>query len=381
MIKIPGKIPINIYPIFLIFITLVSLMNSYSVFDFFVWMVVIFISVVVHEMGHAITAVSFGQKAHIDLLGFGGLTHRHGKRLNAWRDFLIVLNGPLAGFSLCVISYFLLRLPIHYSQNGMYILQLFLYANIFWTIVNLLPVQPLDGGHLLRILLEGIFGLRGVKIALFISLLLAVGMTILFFILNSMIGGILFMFLTFENYRAWSTSMSLTSADQSEPLQIMLKQAQADFKQGNPHEAIVKLEEIRKSGGKGVLYISATLLEAEILNHLHNQQDAYELLLPVQNRLSSQGLILLQDLAYQCRQWDEAIHAGTKAYQEAPDYRIALLNAMSHAQKSEAQPAVGWLKCAFREGLANGTDILKQREFDPIRLDPVFQSFNANHIP
>ncbi len=36
-------------------------------------------------------------------------------------------------------------------------------ANLFWTIVNLLPVLPLDGGQLLRIVLEAAFGVKDLR--------------------------------------------------------------------------------------------------------------------------------------------------------------------------------------------------------------------------
>ena len=129
----------------------------------FIWTLVIVVSVLVHEFGHALTAIAFGQKAHIDLVAFGGLTHRHGPHLKLSQEFLIVLNGPLAGFALAIACYFLAgmigeRSPVLYA-----IFEIGYIANIFWTVLNLLPIQPLDGGHLLRIVFEGMFGLRGVK--------------------------------------------------------------------------------------------------------------------------------------------------------------------------------------------------------------------------
>jgi Zn-dependent protease len=377
MITIPGKIPIRIYPIFWIFVVLISALNADTTFKFVSWVLVIFVSVIVHEMGHALTAIAFGQKAHIDLLGFGGLTHRYGKKVNAWRDFLIVFNGPLAGVLLCIASYILLSVPVNYSANALYTLQLFFYANIFWTVINLIPVQPLDGGHLLRIPLEGFFGLKGVRVAFFISLVLAIGFSVLFFAYNFLLGGVLFMMLTYENYKAWKASLELTAADQSQPLQQLLRDAQDASQAGNEEEAFRKAEEIRKASTGGVLYVNASLLQAEIFAKHNRWQDAFSILNPLRNKLSPIGLKLLQYAAYQMHLWDEAIAIGTLAYQASPHYEIALRNAISHAQRNEAQPAIGWLKCAMREGLPHQETILRMPEFDPIRRDPLFQNLES----
>lgn len=379
MITIPGKIPIRIYPVFWIFIVLISAMyamNANSLYVFFSWVAVIFISVVFHEMGHALTAVAFGQRAHIDLLGFGGLTHRHGKPLGAWKNFLIILNGPLAGCLLCFASYYMLTLSSNYAPKVLYTLQTLLYANIFWTAVNLIPVQPLDGGHLLKITLEGIFGYRGIKAALFISLILAVGASIFFFANQLLLGGILFMMLTYENYSAWKNSLDLAAEDQSVPLQLLLRQAASEGLQGSEEAAIQKLNTIRESTVGGVLHSKATVMLAEILSKQGKFDEAYGLLNPLRKKLSPELLRLLQDLAYKTRHWEEAIAAGTLAYQAKPQYDTAVLNAMSHAQRQEAQPAAGWLKRAIHDGLPEVSLVLNEAAFNPIRQDPAFRGLD-----
>lgn len=379
MITIPGSIPIRIHPIFWVFTILLSALNgSDSPFKFASWMIVIFASVLIHEFGHALTAVAFGQRARIDLTGFGGLTQRRGPAISSWKDFMIVLNGPLAGVLLCCICYFLLTRPVTYSPNVHYLLQLFFAANIFWTGVNLIPVQPLDGGHLLRISLEGMFGINGIKAALFISLILAIAAAVVFFAFNYMLGGILFMMLTYENYKMWKSSLSLSSADQNIDLQHLLKQAQADYQQHHAQEALQKLEHVRTNAPGGVLEVAAAVLEADILHQEGNIEKAYSILSPLKSKLSPTGLRQLQDLAYKTKHWNEAIDAGTKAYQAEASYEAALLNAMSQAQMHNVGAAVGWIKCAVREGAPHIESVLTLPDFDPIRLDPAFKSFATN---
>ena len=57
-----------------------------------IWVFVIFISILVHEFGHALTACYFGQKPRIELVAFGGLTYpgkqeiENAPDLIAWAD-------------------------------------------------------------------------------------------------------------------------------------------------------------------------------------------------------------------------------------------------------------------------------------------------------
>src|ERR1700727_855793 len=106
MLKFPGKIPVLVHPLFWVLAFLIGWLNTSSILLTLVWVGIIVISVLIHELGHALTAVAFGQQAQIELMGFGGLTHRRGgKKLKLWQEFLIVLNGPLAGFALAGASW------------------------------------------------------------------------------------------------------------------------------------------------------------------------------------------------------------------------------------------------------------------------------------
>src|SRR5262249_255928 len=136
MITIPGKIPIRIHPLFWILIFVIGWLNSMSLIGTIIWAVVIFVSVLVHEYGHALTAMAFGQRANIDLIGMGGLTTRSGKTLKLWQEFLVVLNGPLAGISLYFIAFYIKRSLAASDHLGLIhaILNVMIIVNLFWTI-------------------------------------------------------------------------------------------------------------------------------------------------------------------------------------------------------------------------------------------------------
>lgn len=362
-------------PFFIILIVLIGWLNSFSIPGTLVWMGVIFISVLIHELGHALTALSFGQRSEIELHGLGGVTRRHGPPIKLWQEFLIVLNGPLAGFTLFIFAYqFRLMLGDQPMNMLIYALQITIYVNLFWTIVNLLPVYPLDGGHLLRIVLEGLFGFRGVKIALFISMILSCAVGLLFIKIGALLIAVLFFMLTFESYRNWQSVMSLTEQDQNVDLQNLLKEAEEEMKYGNNAKALLMLNEIRREAKTGIIYMAATEYSAKILADEHRFKDAYDLLEPKKKKLSNEGLLLLHQLAYQTGNWEEAISLGNRAYQNYPNYETAVLNALCHSILGQAQPAVGWLQTAVNQGLPNLSEVVRKREFDHIRHDPQFQN-------
>lgn len=384
MIEIPGKIPIRIYPFFWFIAIVIGWLNSFSsmttihltLIKTAIWVVVITFSIIVHEYGHALSAVSFGQRAKIDLVGFGGVTHRAGLKLRFWKEFMIVLCGPLFGFGLALLSYFVLKKfgagPMTMSR---YLFESLFYVNVFWTFVNLLPVQPLDGGRLLSILLESIFGLKGIKIAYFISILIATAVGLFFFFLNAMLAGSLFLFLAFESYRAWKMSLPMRAQDQNEEAQKLLKKAEEELDAGRKAEALDKVRLVRSMTQSGVLYDLATYYEASLINEQGDYKAAYEILHPLKNRLDLKAWQLLQQLAYHTQHYDEAITLGNHIFSESPHYETAFINALCYAALNQPNPVVAWLTSAKRHGMSHLKVLLLKAEFDSIRKSAPFIKF------
>lgn len=372
-----GTIPVVIHPFFWLLACAISLLNAATVPQFGIWMAIIFISILVHELGHATTAQAFGQRAHIDLIGFGGLTKGTGPKLKLWQQFIVVLNGPLAGFMLAGLAWFISRQVQVANPHPLliYSLTIALYINVFWTILNLIPVQPLDGSKLMTILLESIFGLRGVKIALFISFVLAAALCLFFFIINDFLIGAVFGMFAFEGYRSWQSSLMMTDKDKDLVLQHLLKEAESDLRKGNKGPALEKLQRIRQLAKSGVIYLAASEQAAHLLVEQGHSQEAYELLHQIKSKLSPEALRVLHHLAYSQGQWQEAISLGDKAFQAYPSYEVAVINALSHSVLGNVRPAIGWLQCALQQGLPDMRELLRKKEFDPIRQDPLFVDF------
>lgn len=377
MISIPGPIPIQIFPFFWFLIIMIGWLNSASIIGTAIWALVIFISVLFHEYGHALTAVAFGQKAEIQLVGLGGLTKREGKHLKRWKEFLIILNGPLAGFLLAFLSAFLIYWMGAGEKRSLvaYAFEVAFNVNLFWTILNLLPVLPLDGGHLLRVLLEGAFGVRGLKLACLISLVLAFVLGLYFFLIQQLLIGALFLMMAFEGYRSWSDVKELSSDDLNQELQRLLKEGIEDLEEGRQQEAWDKLTWVRGHVSKGLLYVTATQYAARLLAEQGKLKQAYDWLLPLKKRLSPDYLFLLQQLAYRMQEWEETVKIGEQLYQESPSAEVPLLTALSYAIMGQAKQAVGWLRCAAQMGIPNLQQIVAKREFDAIRETEDFQSW------
>jgi stage IV sporulation protein FB len=376
MISFPGRIPIHIYPFFWILAILIGWLNSMTVLGTVVWTVVILLSVLIHEFGHALTALAFGQNAYIELVGMGGVTRRSGKILKLWQEFIIVFNGPLAGFLLFLAAYYFQKtLGSTAAPVLIYAVDITIYANLFWTFINLLPVQPLDGGRLVSIILESLFGLKGLKVSLFLSILVSAGVAILFFAFQALLAGSLFLFLTFESYREWKNSLTIINEDRDDYLNKLLKDAQEDIQYGRQTEAMKKLQMLRDSSKVGVIYINASQEMAGLLNQQGKFKEAYNILSPLRKKISPEWFRVLHQLAYLTGNFKEALVLGGEAYQLFPSYDTALINSISYALNNEAYPSVGWLECAVRDGLPHLHVVLDKREFDSIRQTPPFQEF------
>ena len=191
-----------------------------------------------HELGHAWTARFFKQKTRIELAAFGGFTYREGKKLKLWQEFIVVLNGPLMGLLLASIAYAIFQTGNFSNAIVRFLLQFTFTVNLFWTLINLVPVLPLDGGHLMSILLESIFGFKGVKIAIIVGIVCAISTSVFFFIIGAFLIGALFIILTFESLRSLRYYRLFNEKDRDAGLQKKIEKADLAASSGQLKEAI-----------------------------------------------------------------------------------------------------------------------------------------------
>lgn len=164
-----------------------------------------FACIVLHELGHALTARRFGVSTRdITLLPIGGIARLDRIPEKPAQEISIALMGPAVNVAIAAALFAWIYLsPTSYDFGDptllerSFIARIFVF-NVFVTIFNLIPAFPMDGGRVLRALLAtrldyvratqiaanvgqgiallfGLFGLFGNPFLLFIALFVFIG--------------------------------------------------------------------------------------------------------------------------------------------------------------------------------------------------------------
>ena len=145
------------------------------------FMIAGFISILVHELGHALTAKAFGKRVEIVLQAFGGYAaYSGGAPLDRTRTFLVTAAGPALQIVLGAVVYLFSQSLPGMSPQATYFVKVLYAISFIWAILNLLPVLPLDGGRLLQTIL----GPSRIKLTLLISIAVAIGVGVLYFMMT-----------------------------------------------------------------------------------------------------------------------------------------------------------------------------------------------------
>jgi stage IV sporulation protein FB len=143
-------IPVRIEPLFFVISALFGLRYAeQSVSLVVVWIAVTFVSILVHELGHGLALKAFGSPSTIVLHGLGGVTLSN-RALSRSRSVIVSLAGS-------VTALLVLWLPARFLDGSDWWLEQDLwvrgavtftaFANLWWSVANLLPIRPLDGGN------------------------------------------------------------------------------------------------------------------------------------------------------------------------------------------------------------------------------------------
>jgi stage IV sporulation protein FB len=376
MIKIPGRIPVTIFPAFWIFSALIGFVLSSGDFaQMFVWMGIIFISVLFHEFGHALAAIVFGQSPRIELVAMGGLTYHGGDKLPFWKQFVITFNGPLFGFLLAVAAFVTIQAASNKEGTWGHILSNVYGVNVIWTIVNLLPILPLDGGQLMRIVFEKMFHVKGVRYAMIASSITAIGISLFLFIKQNFLPAALFFLFAFENFDAFRRTRGLATSDGSHELKKELAEAETLLRRGSKEEAWRAFDALRSKTKEGIIYIVASQYLALLEDEAGKHHEAYAHLFPLKDKLNPEGLCLLHRIAFEEGDVATVTELAGSVFQCLPQADVALRSAYAAAGLGQAEAAIGWLQTALHCGVANLSEIVQEQVFDPIRSHPDFQKF------
>jgi Zn-dependent protease len=186
------------FSLLLIFIVFINYRTGYNLVQI-VWSIVfilcIFVTVFLHELGHALAAKNYGIKTKdITLLPIGGLARLERLPEKPVEELIVAFAGPLVNIVLALLTSLFISIPdnpevlLNQLSGGVNPSNFFLnfyIVNIALAIFNLIPAFPMDGGRVLRALLSFKFKRHvATRIAARIGQLFAVGFIILGFFSN-----------------------------------------------------------------------------------------------------------------------------------------------------------------------------------------------------
>lgn len=177
-------VPVRVHPWFWVISALLGSSGSGGGLGVvLMWVGCVFVSILVHEFGHALMGRRFGSDPSILLYSFGGLCYTGGERTPGQR-LAVLLAGPGAGllfYGATMAAYSLAYgvTPREHMAIGLSLFGLeggrieavvgfsrigdpqarilyFMLAqvNLYWSMINLLPIWPLDGGQVAQVLLS-----------------------------------------------------------------------------------------------------------------------------------------------------------------------------------------------------------------------------------
>lgn len=217
--------PVRVSPWFWLIAILFGL-SSRSVIGVVIWVVVVFISILIHEMGHGFAMRRYGQDSELILYSFGGLAVPVSSRWGGpgartpVQQIIISLAGPAAGFLLAglilslviaaggvvQVSWLLFVIPVPSAfvpEWGIVnqIIGTMLWVNVFWGLINLLPVFPLDGGRVSQSLFVMADPWEGPRKALWVSIIVGALVAVASYVfLGSLYMAFLFGILALQSY-------------------------------------------------------------------------------------------------------------------------------------------------------------------------------------
>lgn len=221
-------IPVRVHPLFWLAAVLTGMPalddKAFELSMLLAWVAAFFVGILVHELGHAFAMRGHGYRPWITLHGLGGMASydaMQGRPASVAGRVGIAFAGPAAGFALAAVILIALAavgkpFAIHWQLHivpvfepsgliGSLALTLFLWdllhISVFWGILNLLPVQPLDGGHIARELLIRADPRQGAERSLVLSLGTAVAIAVVALVrLHSTFMTVLFAYLAYQSY-------------------------------------------------------------------------------------------------------------------------------------------------------------------------------------
>ena len=151
-------IPVRVEPWFWITMAFIGgglhATNSTDILLVLVFVFAGFLSIMIHELGHALTIRRYGLPAAITLQAFGGYASFPVGKLDRKQSFVVTAAGPVLQFVFGVLLIVLVP-SISIPEGSLFLpfLRDLIWVSIAWSILNCLPVYPMDGGQMMAAIL------------------------------------------------------------------------------------------------------------------------------------------------------------------------------------------------------------------------------------
>jgi Zn-dependent protease len=178
-----------------------------------VWVLVVLVGVLAHELGHAFVGRRLGLDPWIRLFAFGGMTAwRRSRPLSSGQQILISAAGPAVGIAIGVSVLVAMRTGVFAGASPavVHVLENVLWVNLGWGVLNLLPILPLDGGHIAASIATIFLGAKGRIGARVLSVVLTVAIGLWALTAGEWWMLMLGVFLTVSNVQGLRTELAAT---------------------------------------------------------------------------------------------------------------------------------------------------------------------------
>jgi Zn-dependent protease len=334
-VKVLG-IPIKIESSFLVLSAFLAASRGLNLSLLLEWLAVVFISVLLHELGHALVARGFGLSPQITLYSMGGLTSwSEVTEIGPPKHLAISLAGPAAGFLLGGVLFVAAPTLLRAAPSELLTVAYhdLLWVNIGWGVFNLFPILPLDGGHVLLTLERWLTRKQDQIISHTISLLSSLTIICLAFTLRSWWVVILGIWFAYSN-ATFLLHRLKTSRDKK--LEPKLQEAHKAITDGKLDVALDIIAEIQNKALTQWMRSEASRLLIFTLIRQKRYKQAEEELTKFYGLFGPEHY-LQGMLSFEKDEMSQAIPDLKIAFDQSPDYQLGLM--LSQALMAEKRYA------------------------------------------
>ncbi|MEE8602791.1 site-2 protease family protein [Euzebya tangerina] len=365
------------------------------------WIILVFVGILLHELGHAVSFRAFGRQPSVVLYGMGGLTSASGS-LSPGKRLITTLAGPFFGFALAgiVLAVFAsglwqpgvfrgasvgqvigasLPIPDFVSGGlGQQILVDLIFINLGWGILNLVPMYPLDGGQSLEATLQLVGVKQAERITSAIGLVFAAGVGVWALQNGQIFLLLIVVFLAVANaarLRPGSSSTATRSADQEQPRRVLSDElansialAEQALSQGRAEDAVEVMAQeytYRPTPDSARLYLA-------VLARTRSYDQIEELLQTTGGELPADAMTTAASALVAGGRFESGLYAAERAWNldQGDGWGAAVTAAAARAGVRDVDGAIRWLYTAADRGWTDRRRLESDPLFAEVRADP-----------